>query len=111
MCKHDLACEPQEVYNLRGDAAKIAFIKNFKEIQRLKTQLDQYTDIDKRQQAEIEAILPKEKLLEFRCSYIETAKQLRTIQQKKATKHHPIFSNLILSLYFLLPQLLITITS
>ena len=89
MCKHDLACEPQEVYNLRGDAAKIAFIKNFKEIQRLKTQLDQYTDIDKRQQAEIEAILPKEKLLEFRCSYIETAKQLRTIQQKKGDQAPP----------------------
>ena len=89
LCKHDLACEPQEVYNLRGDAAKIAFIKNFKEIQRLKTQLDQYTDIDKRQQAEIEAILPKEKLLEFRCSYIETAKQLRTIQQKKGDQAPP----------------------
>jgi len=89
MCKHDLACEPQEVYNLRGDAAKIAFIKNFKEIQRLKTQLDQYTDIDKRQQAEIEAILPKEKLLEFRCSYIETAKQLRTIQQKEGDQAPP----------------------
>jgi len=89
LCKHDLACEPQEVYNLRGDAAKIAFIKNFKEIQRLKTQLDQYTDIDKRQQAEIEAILPKEKLLEFRCSYIETAKQLRTIQQKEGDQAPP----------------------
>ncbi|HOG57120.1 MAG TPA: type I restriction endonuclease subunit R [Bacteroidales bacterium] len=83
MQEHDLVNEPQEVYNLKGDAARIAFIKNFKEIQRLKTQLDQYTDIDESQQAEIEAILPKEKLQEFRSSYIETAKQLRTIQQKE----------------------------
>jgi type I restriction enzyme R subunit len=82
MQEHNLVNEPQEVYNLRGDAAKIAFVKNFKEVQRLKTQLDQYTDLDEGQQDKIEAILPKEKLQEFRSSYIETAKQLREIQQK-----------------------------
>ena len=82
MQEHNLVNEPQEVYNLRGDAARIAFVKNFKEVQRLKTQLDQYTDLDEEQQATIEAILPKEKLQEFRSSYIETAKQLREIQQK-----------------------------
>jgi len=79
---HNLVNEPQEVYNLRGDAAKVAFVKNFKEVQRLKTQLDQYTDIDEEQASVIESILPKEKLQEFRSSYIETAKQLREIQQK-----------------------------
>lgn len=89
MQEHNLVNEPQEVYNLKGDAARIAFIKNFKEIQRLKTQLDQYTDIDESQQAEIEAILPKEKLQEFRSSYIETAKQLRTIQQKEGDSAAP----------------------
>lgn len=83
MQEHNLVNEPQEVYNLRGDAAKIAFVKNFKEVQRLKTQLDQYTDLDEGQQDKIEAILPKEKLQEFRSSYIETAKQLREIQQKE----------------------------
>ncbi len=83
MQEHDLVNEPQEVYNLRGDAAKIAFVKNFKEVQRLKTQLDQYTDLDEVQQDTIESILPKDKLLEFRSSYIETAKQLREIQQKE----------------------------
>ncbi len=82
MQEQNLVCEPQEVYNLRGDAARIAFVKNFKEVQRLKTQLDQYTDIDETQQAKIEAILPKEKLQEFKSSYLETAKQLREIQQK-----------------------------
>ena len=83
MQEHNLVNEPQEVYNLRGDAAKVAFVKNFKEVQRLKTQLDQYTDLDEEQQAIIESILPKDNLQEFRSSYLETAKQLRKIQQKE----------------------------
>lgn len=83
MTDHNLISEPQAVYNLRGDVAKIAFVNNFKEVQRLKTQLDQYTDLDEGQQGKIESILPKEKLQEFRSSYIETAKQLREIQQKQ----------------------------
>lgn len=83
MQEHNLVNEPQEVYNLKGDAARIAFVKNFKEVQRLKTQLDQYTDLDETQQEAIEKILPKETLLEFRSSYLETAKQLREIQQKE----------------------------
>lgn len=87
--EHNLVNEPQEVYNLKGDAARIAFVKNFKEVQRLKTQLDQYTDLDEVQKAKIEATLPSEKLQEFRSSYIETAKQLREIQQKKGGEAPP----------------------
>jgi len=83
MQEHNLASEPQEVYNLKGDAARIAFVKNFKEVQRLKTQLDQYTDLDKEQKEIIEAILPNDTLQEFRSPYIETAKQLQEIQQKE----------------------------
>ncbi len=83
MTENNLVNEPQAVYNLKGDAARIAFVKSFKEVQRLKTQLDQYTDLDEAQQEKIEAILPKESLLEFKSSYIETAKQLREIQQKE----------------------------
>lgn len=89
MQEQHLANEPQEVYNLKGDAARITFIKNFKEVQRLKTQLDQYTDLNEAQQAKIEAILPKETLQEFRSSYIETAKQLREIQQKEGDDAAP----------------------
>lgn len=81
MQEHNLASEPEEVYNLRGDAARIAFVKNFKEIQRLKTQLDQYTDLEEEQLQQIESILSKETLQEYRSSYIETAKQLRKIQE------------------------------
>lgn len=83
MLEHNLVNEAQEVYNLKGDAARIAFVKNFKEVQRLKTQLDQYTDLDETQLVKIESILPKETLQSFRSSYIETAKRLKQIQQKE----------------------------
>lgn len=89
MEEHDLLNEPQEVYNLKGDAARVAFIKNFKDVQRLKTQLDQYTDLDEEQKANIQTILPEESLQEFRSSYIETAKQLREIQQKEGDQVPP----------------------
>jgi len=82
MHDHDLPSSPHEVHNLKGDTARIAFVKNFKEVQRLKTQLDQYTDLDETQAAKIEAILPKDTLQEFKSSYIETAKQLKDIQGK-----------------------------
>lgn len=89
MQEHDLVNEPQEVYNLKGDAARISFVQNFKEVQRLKTQLDQYTDLDEEQKAKIKAILPDDTLQEFRSSYIETAKQLREIQQKEGENAPP----------------------
>ncbi len=86
MGQNNLVCAPQEVYNLRGDAARIAFVKNFKEVQRLKTQIDQYTDLSEEQQAQIEEILPDATLRSFRSSYIETAKKFREIQQKEGDK-------------------------
>jgi type I restriction enzyme R subunit len=89
MQQQNLLCEPQAVYGLRGDAARIAFVKNFKEVQKLKTQLDQYTDLTEKQKEVIEAVLPNETLLEFRSSYMETAKQLREIQQKEGENVPP----------------------
>jgi type I restriction enzyme, R subunit len=83
MEENNLVCEPEEVYNLRGDSAKIAFVKNFKEVQRLKTELDQYTDLDEKQKEVIENILPIDRLQSFRSSYIETAKQFKAIQDKE----------------------------
>ncbi|MFN8275067.1 MAG: type I restriction endonuclease subunit R [Flavobacteriaceae bacterium] len=83
MHEHDLANEPEEVYNLRGDSAKIAFVKSFKEVQRLKTQLDQYTDLDNTQKAVIETILPTDTLQSFRSSYLETAKQFKAQRDKE----------------------------
>lgn len=89
MEENNLANDPEEVYNLKGDAAKIAFVRNFKEVQRLKTQLDQYTDLDEEEKVKIEAILPQETLLEFRSSYIVTARKLRDIQLNNGENAHP----------------------
>ncbi len=83
MEENNLVCEPEEVYNLRGDTAKIAFVKNFKEVQRLKTELDQYTDLDEYQKETIENILPTNRLQSFRSSYLETAKKFKAIQDKE----------------------------
>lgn len=78
----NLVNEPEQVYNLRGDTAKLEFINRFKEVQRLRTQLDQYTDLNETQKAKIETILPEEQLRSFRSSYLETAKRLKDMQQK-----------------------------
>ena len=82
----DLVNEPQEVYNIKGDAARVEFINRFKEVQRLKTQLDQYTDLNEEQKTKIELLLPEEQLRSFRSSYLEIAKQLKDIQQKEGDK-------------------------
>jgi len=82
----NLVNEPQEVYNIKGDAARVEFIERFKEVQRLKTQLDQYTDLSEEQKAKLEKLLPEEQLRSFRSSYLEIAKQLKEVQQKEGDK-------------------------
>jgi type I restriction enzyme, R subunit len=94
MHSNNLACEPSEVYNLKGDTAKINFINRFKEVQKLKTQLDQYTDLGTEEKAKIEQLLPNEQLLSFRSSYIETAKLLREKQQKEGPDADPAVQQL-----------------
>ena len=82
MQSQGVACAPEAVNNLKGDAARAAFISHFKEVQRLKTQLDQYTDLTEGNAATIEHILPKESLLGFRGAYLETAQFLKAQQGK-----------------------------
>ena len=77
-----LACAPEAVPNLKGDDARAAFVKKFKEVQRLKTQLDQYTDLTPDNAAAIEQILPSEVQQGFRGAYIETAQRLKALQDK-----------------------------
>lgn len=83
MTDKNMVAEPQEVYNIKGDAARIEFINRFKEVQRLKIQLDQYTDLKEEQKAAIEELMPEEQLRSFRSSYLEIAKQLKEVQQKE----------------------------
>ena len=78
-----LPCTPEAVPQLKGDEARAAFIGHFKEVQRLKTQLDQYTDLTPDNTDAIEHILPKEAQQGFKGVYIETAQRLKALQDKK----------------------------
>ena len=86
MKSQGLSCAPEAVPNLKGDDARAAFIRHFKEVQRLKTQLDQYTDLSDDNVVTIEKILPKENLLGFRGAYLETAQRLKALQGKGGDK-------------------------
>lgn len=81
-----LVCSPSEVSNLKGDGARAGFINAFKEVQRYKTQLDQYTDLQKTQAETIEKILPEDDLRSFKSVYLDTAKRLQAEQKKKGDK-------------------------
>jgi type I restriction enzyme R subunit len=80
---------PESVANLKGDAARIAFVEKFKEVQRLTTQLDQYTDLKPEQRAEIDQVVPKDDLRAFRGAYLETAQRLRDQQRDPGVKPSP----------------------
>jgi len=82
MKSQGLTCKPEAVPNLKGDDARSAFINHFKEVQRLKTQLDQYTDLTEENKNTIEQVLPKEELNAFRGVYLETAQRLKEQQRK-----------------------------
>lgn len=82
MKSHGLVCSPEEVNNLKGDEARVEFINFFKEVQRLKTQLDQYTDLSDEYKTNIEKLLPEDQLRSFRGVYLDTAKRLKVQQDK-----------------------------
>lgn len=92
MAIHNLDFKPEEVFNLKGDDAKAGFVKCFKDVQRLKTQLDQYTDfirtsedVDKYMFHEAQAPygFTEEDLRSFRGVYLDIAQQLRYARDKK----------------------------
>jgi type I restriction enzyme R subunit len=82
MKSQGLKCKPEEVSNLKGDDARSQFIKQFKEVQRLQTQLDQYTDLSEENKQTIQEILPKDELNAFRGVYLVTAERLKAQQGK-----------------------------
>jgi type I restriction enzyme R subunit len=94
MQSQGLEAKPENVPALRGDEARAAFIERFREVQRLKTQLDQYTDIPPETEAAIEQILPTDQLNAFRGVYLETAQRLRAEQGKGGTTPDPAVDQL-----------------
>jgi len=83
MAAQGLEARPEEVANLKGDEARAGFIERFKEVRRLTTQLDQYTDLDEEQKAKIEALIPRDDLRAFSAQYLETAKRLQEESKKR----------------------------
>ncbi len=75
-----LQAAPAQVRSLMGDEARVQFINRFREVQRLRTQLSQYTDLTDEQRDRIERILPEDDLRAFRGQYIETVRRLRERQ-------------------------------
>ncbi len=82
MQSQGLSGAPDDIANLKGDAARAGFITAFKAVQKLKTQLDQYTDLTPAETEQIETIVPRDELNAFRGQYLETAKRLRAEQGK-----------------------------
>ena len=89
---HNLEFKASEVANLRGDEAKAGFINYFKEIQRYKTQLNQYTDLIQTDVYSIQGVsepqvgygFTDEDLLAFRGAYLDLAYSLKKKREKKS---------------------------
>ncbi len=83
MASYGLEARPEEVSNLRGDEARAGFIEHFKEVRRLVTQLDQYTDLTEDQKEKIEELMPRDDLRAFSAQYLETARRLQEESRKR----------------------------
>ena len=91
---HNLEFKADEVANLKGDEAKAGFINYFKEVQRYKTQLDQYTDLVRVDNNDNPWMASEpvtevsygfrndDELRAFRGAYLDIAKQLKTKREK-----------------------------
>ena len=80
MQSQGLEARPDQVNNLKGNEARALFINRFKEVQRLQTQLDQYTDLTSAQRKQIEQTLPEGDRRAFRSAYLDTAQRLKEQQ-------------------------------
>ncbi len=82
MNSQGLSIKPEDVANLKGDEARRQYISKFKDIQKLKTRLDQYTDLSEEQKEIIEEIMPYDMLRSHKAQYIETAMRFKTKQNE-----------------------------
>jgi len=89
MQSQGLTAAPEDVPNLQGDEAKAQFVKRFKEVQRLQTQLDQYTDLTDEHKSAIEIVMAKDDLQAFRGVYLTTAQHLKEQRAKGGEETNP----------------------
>ena len=77
MKSQGVECTAEAAQNLHGTTARAEFVKYFKEVQRHRTQLEQYTDLTEEQQEVIEKLMPERDNRAFKGAYIEAVKRLR----------------------------------
>lgn len=83
MQSHGLECKPEEVNKLRGDEARAGFINCFKEVQRFRMRLEQYTDIQSDDKAKIDSLMQEDTLRAFKGIYIDTARRMKKKREKR----------------------------
>ncbi|MES2355498.1 MAG: type I restriction endonuclease subunit R [Pseudomonadota bacterium] len=94
MQSQGLSGKPEDIANLHGNDARAAFVEHFKKVQKLQTQLDQYTDLTDEQEKTIQTILPKDELNAFRGVYLETAQQLKDERKKSGDQKSEVVDQL-----------------
>lgn len=100
MRSYDLEFNASEVANLKGDEAKAGFINHFKEVQRYKTELDQYvdfTDVTNTSivsEAQSEYGFTDDDLLAFRGAYLNLAYSLKKKREKTTEPVSPEIEDL-----------------
>jgi len=82
MKSHNLPSEPDQVLNLKGDKALSEFVNRFRDVQSIKTQLDQYTDLTPDSVKNIEKLISQDRLQAFKGVYLDSAKYLKHLQDK-----------------------------
>jgi len=87
MHSQGLESNPSDVVNLKGDSSKVEFIKKFKEVQKLKTNLAQYTDLSDEQKETIEEIMPEDTTRAFKGAYLDIASKLKEQQGKSSNQN------------------------
>lgn len=90
MSTQGLTCTPDAVANLKGDNARGEFINHFKEVQRLKTQLNQYTELSDEQTECVNTLIAEDQLRGFRGMYLETAQRLKAQPAKDGDVDDPV---------------------
>ena len=95
MQSYNLEFNASEVANLQGDEAKVGFINHFKEVQRYKTQLDQYVDCTDEAATAVVSDPPSDygftddDLLAFRGAYLNLAYSLKKKREKNSDPISP----------------------
>lgn len=101
MSVHNLDFKASEVAKLRGDDAKAGFIRSFQNVQKLWTQLNQYTDVEKEEpsytleepQAGYSGI-SKDELQAFRGAYLKLAYDIKKRRDRKKESIAPEIDDL-----------------